>query len=264
MNGIPSIPLQPPSDNLYKFLAIFGLIIFLASGFCKTFLLSEYNQKLIDISFQHLLISDALNKSDTLIRNNNLYMDSVRNYMFRYLTVDCAATSVENATKNYKLFLENNNANITVLHNQHDSLIKPFSNTYLMKDALTEQVDNIRRYSKLGLILGVMLMFVGFVCWYEKYQIYNDLLISKELNENKTFDYNSARKVALIQFNWLLFFLLIIISFLSIIYLPMLKACEYIIGPLIVLYLTNVYFVLPDKFKKVKHLITSILKMKKP
>jgi len=29
-------------------------------------------------------------------------------------------------------------------------------------------------------------------------------------NENKTIDYNSARKVALIQFNWLLFFLLII------------------------------------------------------
>lgn len=186
-----------PTDNLYKFFAITGLLILLISigSYITSFNnlnrdIIEFMKKLdlleIEINYHHddiieldkILKTDFYSKLDTSVLNR-YEKDTIRN----------ARTSLIK----YKYFLNSLPSTDTNLKTFTSLVMESIKNYRMIENKVVEINYYDKRISQnkslltghcilsiIGLIFGIYLTFKGFFNWYFKYQKYQDKLIKKE------------------------------------------------------------------------------------
>lgn len=147
---------EVPTDNLYKFIAITGLILFITGVLFLFYNRTTTIQQLIDIQAQkYRLISDntVISKELSLLHKNEMN------------------------SKEYKIYLQKLNESGTI-------------NVEIMRvDALSNLLEHrlkFYEYPLLGLLfISVFIIEYGFRMWKNKLQIYQDEIIKNEAERSK-------------------------------------------------------------------------------
>ena len=158
--SIPSIP----TDNLYKFIAIFGLLIFLFSLYISLTILPEKQSELTKMH------------SD-IIRLNYDFQDDTLNFNF----LNRMTRIVKKSQELDSLYFLMNQYSIKLISINSEQI-----NTKANLGTINSNISSISKTSFWLRHLGMTMMFIGFSLWFYNYQIYQDLLVRKEFNdENK-------------------------------------------------------------------------------
>jgi hypothetical protein len=147
-----------PTDNLYKFLAIFGLVIFIISYFYPIYLVNDLKVLATDLKMDEKYLYEKLNKE--LYQSKHL-LES------------------KDTLKNKQLILELFNENIITidsLENEANQYEKRVENYNIKSKQVERWLDN----ALAGKLIGLMLMIIGFSLWYFKLQKYQDIIIKNE------------------------------------------------------------------------------------
>ena len=166
--------LKIPTDNLYKFLAVSGLVLFLACGYLAFFygqnlerLWSSYNEQINDMNAYIGKVSEeAESPIDTGDTSKMIAMfDMAKNSPERARQIINKQESASEKLKNLEL-------------------AKNFQENY--GQYLYEETKRIRSLSRrlwVGAIIGLIFSAIGFLSWYFKVQRHLDkkLLLSAQL-----------------------------------------------------------------------------------
>ncbi len=154
--NIPNLP----SDNLYKFICIGGLILSISSFLSIIYQNQQYANRMFDISYETKLIKE---KKDHLINDLNSFEKHVDKM------------PVSTAQERLKEFKENMRQNELELIKVENSLERL---DYFAKDQ-----DSQNKFLKRMFNLGAFCMMIGFILWYTKLQRYLDLIVKRQANQ---------------------------------------------------------------------------------
>ncbi|AUS06992.1 hypothetical protein [Pseudotamlana carrageenivorans] len=164
-----SIP-NVPTDNIYKFSAIFGLIIFAASNY----LYQAFDRNIHDAKIQREL-SYNKRRTDSIFLNNTIQMFNMRMEMLN--------NRLKKISEN-NLYIEDilpENAGIKndfleihkVSKEYENSIIESYKRDTDLEYSKNEQ-NKYKVYAITCMIFGIVLIAWGFSSWYFKHQIYID------------------------------------------------------------------------------------------
>jgi hypothetical protein len=179
---------SPPTDNLYKFISIFGLVLLGAIVFFMYRLERDYRiesmnlelQQNILISQSRALYEDLKGANDYIslldselqsLNKSNLSKNDYNSYIEKFNSIvskrDLEREKHETFTKRAR---ENEEKQLKVQYNKNILIMNLNEKTGLQKIA------------KIGLILSIILILLGFCLWYIKLQVYQDAILRKQAN----------------------------------------------------------------------------------
>jgi len=172
-----------PTDSLYKFCALSGLVIALLSIYYPHALLLDLHEKCgvvtreIDVAeAEHDYLTSYLARAQAIVQNG------------------VAGEEVHSTVKIHGLVLTYSDADIKVLLDRiyEDLRDLEIATAYLHQSneetlRLWRNIQVIRWLSGLGLGIGILLAVYGFRMWYVRIQVYQDrMLATSALTDNKT------------------------------------------------------------------------------
>ncbi len=171
---IPAI--NPPTDNLYKFISLFGLAIFL---------------------FAIFMLSETLNQSNNLNVKHEEIIQEIRTVQLENTPFKVNSEKVRKKLRPFKALSTDINRSKLLLKTLNLSLEKEYS--YLGKlNVLELQVNFFRnRVFAYWLLIGsgVILMVYGFIRWGKKDQYYRDEMLLVELNTKKHLEQHAKKRL---------------------------------------------------------------------
>ena len=177
---MPSVTLPPipPSDNLYKFTAIGGLILVVLTVYLSEKVLYDLKIMSLDIDFELSTLeieeeylhkgfdqekerSASIEKDDSALQaNGNRTKTSTSSLAAHDIRTD--AVRDESKRKQHRLALAK-------VDNQNKKLRSYFSS-----------VENIGVITGCTLTIGLLMTFYGFWNWYFKFQVYQDQIVKAQ------------------------------------------------------------------------------------
>jgi hypothetical protein len=148
----------PPTDNLYKFLSITGLLLIVLS-FYPTYLTLKFEEQRIEQD-----------------KNHKMFMAEVK--------------ILEQQNEDYKLFIEKGLAPTKSIQQIREELLnqeKKRVELGIADDLLLNNAKLINYFDRLSSWVfwsGIICMLIGFWCWYFKIQRPNDLILMNQ-SQNK-------------------------------------------------------------------------------
>ncbi|EGR3265120.1 hypothetical protein L7E62_004656 [Vibrio parahaemolyticus] len=158
--------LTPPTDNLYKFMAVFGLIMILSSG--------AFWWKASDE------LSEFFERSESYV--NDIPKSGVAYGKFAEKTNEAIAiyNSVggdrSKLTQQQELALEAILADAEILRDEADQIINRNPAKRIALNSRFERYKLVKLVSFAGIILGLLISALGFYFWHTRLQIYIDKL----------------------------------------------------------------------------------------
>jgi hypothetical protein len=149
-----------PTDNLYKFLAIFGLIIFLAS-FYPYIVLSELETSIGEVKDDSEIVYKKFSSHKDWIDKLSQLADSTKDKKLIEKIFDISLEEKEKIDFYYNEGLVVDKE-LNIIKNKLEQA------TYLFYVCLGTQA------------IGFMLMYFGFKFWYQRLQKYQDMIIKRE------------------------------------------------------------------------------------
>jgi len=178
--------LTPPTDNLYKFIAITGLLFIFASIFYPTFLNIQINERILesekDIEIATIERTKLERESNDIERKANDMQKKVEGFKQNPSNVfakqlEAEMKDLEQLQKQTKEFTdvatELQKRNIEI---EYKNKITKFYNNYLELALNAAQV---------GMTIGLILTFLGFTLWFFKVQKHQDLVLLKEAEQKQ-------------------------------------------------------------------------------
>ncbi|TRZ65045.1 MAG: hypothetical protein D4Q79_00145 [Spirochaetia bacterium] len=159
--NIPNLP----TDNLYKFMAIFGLVIIISGFYFYTTIIDKYSlaasslikeEGILKIETDYLSDEVALLETRIEIANGQGDKNILNNVLADYKAVKDELKQKEIARESIEQ--------------------KIYDLEFIEKD-----VNAIKAYHFGAIGLGMVLMVYGFWLWYSKLQYYQDLIIRREV-----------------------------------------------------------------------------------
>jgi len=159
--NIPNLP----TDNLYKFMAIFGLVIIISGFYFYTTIIDKYSlaasslikeEGILKIETEYLSDEVALLETRIEIANGQGDKNILNNVLADYKAVKDELKQKEIARESIEQ--------------------KIYDLEFIEKD-----VNAIKAYHFGAIGLGMVLMVYGFWLWYSKLQYYQDLIIRREV-----------------------------------------------------------------------------------
>lgn len=150
--------LSPPTDNLYKFIALFGLAILLFS-FYKSSEVFDASKK------TKTTIEDLRNEIHQILWTKIL----VHHHLSDTTDIKVSPFSVKDLKSDLHkiaMFVDNSTLNDSIKFEIYTKIRKMQVGTDVLGIQITEY------YFVLG--LGLLLMFIGFTLWYQKDQVHRD------------------------------------------------------------------------------------------
>lgn len=196
-----------PTDNLYKFMALSGLTLFMFMIY-----IGQKNYFEIQTEIDKIKIELLTLKTDTMlfsIRNEDMYEKKIILNDFFAEKYPESYKSFNNSTDSMLIYnfiysLSLRNPDLLPLYKKYEEYTKEYINLQLqvVRNTFDKQIQYIHLNTKkksllnsflfYGLIalLGIVISIIGFAKWYNKIQIYQD----KALNGTKSV--NKKKKVA--------------------------------------------------------------------
>ncbi|MFI1743202.1 hypothetical protein [Thalassobellus sediminis] len=192
--------LSPPTDSLYKFIAISGLLLFFSSGYLNYSLSESLFSKLADHYVESQLDSIKVelhqkqvrqSMKELKIKNDSLNQQKVTldSLLENANSGKIPVSEVEDWTKTWELEQERYSAELEAnkkillqydilesesvrLHGEHTQLAIENTNT-----------KSLKKYLTLGMILGIIISAIGFYLWYHRIQIFLDKKLKYEYSK---------------------------------------------------------------------------------
>jgi hypothetical protein len=162
------LPLSPPTDNLYKFIALFGLAIFLFSLYKSGDAFENLTKTKMELEDLKLKI----NRSLPFTSNDNVVVDDTASVNVTPVMVRRLGNDLNSISDTIK------NSGLSALEQE-----------VLLTDVRKLQVQNDNYRIKTTeflttLILGFILIIMGFLLWFKKDQVIKDKILIAELNKS--------------------------------------------------------------------------------
>ena len=158
-----------PTDNLYKFLALFGLVITVSSTY---FYVSETHR-----------LEDFANQLDQTSAHLNIKFDAIDNEQ-SHLKEKYTLLLDSDATKENRFEITNNIvADIDVVAQRLERARIDSATAKMNENRFSEMLDDVdlvRKMSKPFFVLGIVISFFGFVFWYINVQKQLDKILRKK------------------------------------------------------------------------------------
>lgn len=192
--------LTPPTDNLYKFCAILGLVLIVFNSYYnfemafntekeisileidlkKTkFFVDKYNED-VEVNNQ------AMKYLISFLDKNNKLLDSINNLIIsgrvEKIKSDKLNEFIDNKQAEYKSKIDDNTLK---LHNDREKIFLNFIESEKKSNLIKIEIEKLRKHTWFlfaGGILGIFLSFFGFYNWY-KIQKLNDKSLIHEINK---------------------------------------------------------------------------------
>lgn len=144
-----------PTDNLYKFIAIFGLVLIGFSGYA------------------YLEMFDAY-KASELIETSTFYGWKQDSYASKEKLIDAINDAkTREAKKNTKRHIDKEKLNLR-LEKVQDSIFNKYKNDLILMNYHKNKYIIYRNAVIFSAAIGFILMFAGFILWYFKVQRFID------------------------------------------------------------------------------------------
>lgn len=190
--GIPNLP----TDNLYKFLALSGIVIILFSFYISANLIELYNEKV----FQNNRDIKLLSVEAKFMEKDQIALKKEFNDFDKYLTAlesllvnkeEISADSMR-IIKEELQTRESEYKDGKLMHKKLSDIGREHVLKLTRIEALNDEIDNLdkkiffaRIFSFVGLLAGFIMSFKGFKNWYYKIQVYQDMEIKKKAENLK-------------------------------------------------------------------------------
>ena len=149
-----------PTDNLYKFLAIFGLVILIISVYYPFQLQNQFEKLNADIRTDLDLLHDSVLRQKDRINSLNELVDSSSNKNNEYLL---------SSQKEEKIKANNFKKDISIIEKNNNEIIN-----------INYELNIFKYIASVLIPLGSLMMIVGFYFWYTKLQRYQDIILKGE------------------------------------------------------------------------------------
>ncbi|MCK5062144.1 hypothetical protein KAR28_06390 [Candidatus Parcubacteria bacterium] len=174
----------PPTDNLYKFISIFGILLMLAlPAYCIFFSYTQQQEAQADVLEKEILEDE---KNDI----KNEIIDKIEN-------VD---KELEQLKQNYNQEKADDlSESILILENKKKELSKKLIAINSLIDKNThrkEFINKLRVATTIYLFVGFVITLIGFSLWYFKLQRYQDKIIKKQAEESNN---NIQKEIILVD-----------------------------------------------------------------
>jgi len=189
-----------PTDNLYKFLALFGLALFISSFFIPDW----YNEKIWD--YREYLqkeqenyetrIESSLSKMEmsvnSIVDSRDKLLDIINENKDIYSEQELKESIVEyremqqQVSESYDKLISTIKTSQEGVNSFNESLLQ------INKKRTDEWIKESGQLTKFCLIAGLVLMIAGFILWYKKTQRYLDWIL-REKGEKFKRDNNTGR-----------------------------------------------------------------------
>jgi hypothetical protein len=189
--------LKPPTDTIYKFLAIFGLLIFLSSLSTPIWMF----QKLDTLRAEHLRDLEILNldattweeaweevrkASEAHTAASKRVQETFDNFaksksQASKTTVQNALTTSQAAYENFELKSREFEEKVLKWRKQHAEV----SYKTDLVEISEHTVELTARYCLLGMLAGLAMTITGFILWYKRTQKMEDLILKKKAESDE-------------------------------------------------------------------------------
>lgn len=156
---------NPPTDNLYKFISISGLLIFLVSFIFPRYLNKEYVLLYGEIKGELRSMENEIESLDNSIVSD----DSIR-AQIPLLLLHPSLPNLFQKLLSDELYKSKN------LRKEMRDLVKKWETS----EALYSEIENWRKIGYYGIGCGLILMIIGFALWYLRLQKYQDMILKNE------------------------------------------------------------------------------------
>jgi hypothetical protein len=187
--------IQPPTDSLYKFMAVSGLLILGFSMIWPELRLYELEKQVVELAGETKVLkieSDDLKDDWEIINTDTIELKALMRRIEKAQSRDTKAEArASTLLEKRQRLREEHRKKVTLLQIKIEQ-----SQTKFELQGLAE--TNIKRLSRvmyMGVTVGLILSFFGFILWYRKVQRWQDIAIRRaavpEANhppENKTDD----------------------------------------------------------------------------
>ena len=195
---MPELPLSPPTDNLYKFLAIGGLLLTAFSIIYPFLLVDRERERLITLDHEDALMTIAQNrwKEDDKIEAQNLKFDN------EYIKVEGTNLPKQVGLDIIRLE-ENNDAVMRAETAKVDEIVA--------NDRYTGNLEKHHAFKGMAIsvicictaALGMWLTIYGFAMWYFRVQQYQDFLLKSEAERKGYIPLDETTDIRIVVPRWI-------------------------------------------------------------
>jgi hypothetical protein len=185
--------LKPPTDTLYKFLAVLGLVFFIASLVAPTYLAKQVNEQEIDLlkDLDVLLIEakewqEALKETARLGSKNREAHKELDETIHNFIIGKVHEADVKRALDLTSAIDTEYDTKIDAVRKTLVEWQKQYANIDYKKRIVENSDYAARRLvniSTFGLVAGLLMSITGFSLWYRRAQRYEDLVLKKKTEE---------------------------------------------------------------------------------
>lgn len=174
MNGL-SFP-NLPTDTLYKFLTVFGLVILLFSFATPLILLKDnYVEK-----YKLIFLTKKLESENNNFKAGKLALDTIissPNFQdYNKIFVSKKGNHIEYDSSNYRRYVGRLNERIYYINRINQTADSLFISQKQLEN-LYRNEERIVNYSNYGIVYGAIICLFGFILWFVNNQVYQDLFI---------------------------------------------------------------------------------------
>jgi hypothetical protein len=188
--------IKPPTDSLYKFLAICGLLLFVSSLTTPVWYANKFTEQ------QLTLLRDAkilnANTKPWQLAADEMRTTSARSQLAaqRYLEALKKAIKKEISESELKAIgaeadkageeFQQAGTTLVLKVTEWEKEYAQVQYQYAMLEHTRDNVHIIFRVASVGAFVGLILMVSGFVFWYKRIQKYEDLLLKNKVEKTET------------------------------------------------------------------------------
>jgi|SRR5690554_1559375 len=188
---------NPPTDNLYKFISIFGLVVCILSVYFVEIKSSELTNEIIAINGEYEKLelerqkleskrTELKKRIEIYHENNGIDEKPVFNDSLIVWTKIIAGTksSVQESSEITELL-----SSLTEVRVEFDKKEIELENKNEILDLKISQEEKVMEWIDIFLPIGILLTFIGFLLWYSKSQFYQDKVLKKQFDSSKKKSY---------------------------------------------------------------------------
>jgi hypothetical protein len=195
-----------PTDNLYRFLSIAGILIFSFCFFYPDYRIYQISQKIINAEFEDKILDvkrDRYKEKSTEYTAEIKEIQKANSEDFKFIDRVSKLSSRELSSKQrqkYAYLLANSKKNLSKNFLQLDRIVELLDSQAITADSLIinglrqrmilrflksdlERLGTLNLIAAVGQVIGLLMTIVGFCCWFYFIQRPQDILLSYQIDE---------------------------------------------------------------------------------
>ncbi len=177
MTSIPGIP-SLPTDNLYKFIAIFGLVIMTICFSVPIVYMQDLAKNKVELTMNSLSAKLKMQRYGAEIDTFRSQIKAMQEdpTLFTFDSV----TGVIYANGNLMIMIDTMQKQMDAVGEKFSESSKKYTNEKALLDYISISESQVIDLCNAGILLGLFMTVFGFILWYINNQIYLDIILKKE------------------------------------------------------------------------------------